>query len=47
MRASQSDRTDDNLESLKKRFKTFENDTLPVINYYAKQNKVIEVALAS
>jgi UMP-CMP kinase len=42
-RAKASRRTDDNPESLKKRFDTFERETLPVIEYYSKQNKVIKV----
>ncbi len=42
-RAKTSGRTDDNMESLKKRFRIFESETLPVIEYYEKKNKVIRV----
>lgn len=35
-----SGRSDDNLESLKKRFQTFSNDSLPIIEHYQKQNMV-------
>ncbi|KAL3244392.1 hypothetical protein MRX96_047196 [Rhipicephalus microplus] len=35
-----SGRTDDNIESLRKRFKTYANDTLPIVEYYDKQNLV-------
>lgn len=38
--AAGSGRSDDNLESLRKRFKTYENDTVPVIQHYEKMNKV-------
>lgn len=36
----QEGRSDDNLESLKKRLVTYENDTKPTIEYYAKQGLV-------
>ena len=42
-RSKSSGRTDDNMESLKKRFRIFESETLPVIEYYEKKNKVIRV----
>lgn len=35
-----SGRTDDNLESLKKRFDTYMNDTMPIIEYYRSLSKV-------
>uniref|UniRef100_A0A224ZBC6 UMP-CMP kinase n=1 Tax=Rhipicephalus zambeziensis TaxID=60191 RepID=A0A224ZBC6_9ACAR len=35
-----SGRTDDNIESLRKRFKTYTNDTLPIVEYYDKQDLV-------
>lgn len=35
-----SGRTDDNLESLKKRFDTYMNDTMPIIEHYRSLNKV-------
>lgn len=38
--AAGSGRSDDNLESLRKRFKTYENDTMPIIKYYEQLNKV-------
>lgn len=34
--AAGSGRSDDNVESLKKRFNTYLNDTMPIINYYDK-----------
>lgn len=34
--AAGSGRSDDNIESLKKRFNTYLNDTMPIINYYDK-----------
>ncbi|KAG6861746.1 UMP-CMP kinase [Termitomyces sp. Mi166 len=43
VRAKTSGREDDNLESIKKRFRTYQNDTMPVIDYYAGQGKVAEV----
>lgn len=38
-----SGRTDDNMESLKKRFQTYTNDTMPVIEYYDKMGLVRKV----
>ncbi|XP_026496488.2 UMP-CMP kinase [Vanessa tameamea] len=38
--AAGSGRSDDNMESLKKRFNTYINDTMPIINYYDKQGLV-------
>ncbi|KAG6910879.1 UMP-CMP kinase [Tephrocybe rancida] len=43
VRAKTSGREDDNLESIKKRFRTYKIDTMPVINYYLSQGKVAEV----
>jgi UMP-CMP kinase len=43
LRATQTNRTDDNIKSLKKRFKVFEEETLPVIKHYEKMNKVLKV----
>ncbi|KAK7592945.1 hypothetical protein V9T40_007697 [Parthenolecanium corni] len=40
--AAGSGRTDDNLESLRKRFVTYQ-DTLSIIEYYKKQNLVITI----
>ena len=42
-RAKTSGRVDDNMESLKKRFVTFREDTMPVIADYEGKNKVIKV----
>lgn len=36
-------RTDDNIESLKKRFNVFYHDSLPIIDYYDRQNLVRKV----
>lgn len=38
--AAGSGRVDDNLESLKKRFFTYVNDTMPIIDHYEKQGLV-------
>jgi len=42
-RGESSGRTDDNMESIKKRFKTFREQTLPVIDEYHKINKVAKI----
>ncbi|EGR34108.1 hypothetical protein IMG5_023220, partial [Ichthyophthirius multifiliis] len=42
-RSQGSGRSDDNLESLKKRFKTFRDETLPVVEYYKKTGHVVVV----
>lgn len=42
-RGESSGRSDDNLESIKKRFKTFLEQTLPVVGYYEKKSKVVRV----
>eukprot|EP00727_Mastigamoeba_balamuthi_P007492 m51a1_g3363 putative ump-cmp kinase (191) ;mRNA; r:443040-444026 len=39
-RGETSGRTDDNIESIKKRFATFRNESIPVVEYYEKQGKV-------
>lgn len=39
-RGESSGRSDDNLESLKKRFHTYINDTMPIIEHYRKQHLV-------
>lgn len=41
--AAGSGRTDDNLESLKKRFNTFYNDSLPIIEFYKAKNLVRKI----
>jgi len=42
-RGESSGRSDDNIESILKRFRTFKEQTMPVISYYEKQNKVLRV----
>ncbi|XP_058449609.1 UMP-CMP kinase [Malaya genurostris] len=39
-RGESSGRSDDNLESLKKRFNTYLNDTMPIVDHYKKQDLV-------
>lgn len=39
-RGKTSGRLDDNVESIKKRFKTFEETSMPVVEYFEKQGKV-------
>ncbi|XP_045528544.1 UMP-CMP kinase-like [Pieris brassicae] len=41
--AAGSGRSDDNIESLKKRFNTYLNDTMPIIDHYDKQGLVCRV----
>ncbi|KAG8998708.1 UMP-CMP kinase [Tulasnella sp. JGI-2019a] len=42
-RGKTSGREDDNEESIKKRFRTFEETSMPVIDYYRQQNKVVDI----
>ena len=42
-RGKESGRVDDNIDSLKKRFHTFVIDTKKIVDFYAKQNKVVDV----
>jgi len=42
-RGKTSGREDDNEEVIKKRFQTFEDTSMPVIDYYRKRNKVVEI----
>lgn len=42
-RGETSGRVDDNEETIKKRLKTFHNQTKPVIDYYSKQDKVCKI----
>jgi UMP-CMP kinase len=42
-RSETSGREDDNVESIKKRFNTYQVESMPVIEYYAKQGKVAEI----
>ena len=41
--AAGSGRSDDNIESLKKRFNTFHHDTLPIVNYFEDKGMVLKV----
>lgn len=41
--AAGSGRTDDNIESVKKRIVTFNEDTLPIIHYYEEKNLVRKI----
>ena len=36
-------RSDDNEQTIRNRFETFFKDTIPIINYYQKQNLMINV----
>ncbi|SGZ50264.1 CIC11C00000000787 [Sungouiella intermedia] len=42
-RGKTSGRTDDNIESIKKRFRTFVDTSMPVVDYFAEQGKVIKL----
>jgi len=42
-RGKTSGREDDNVESLKKRFRTYESDTMPVIEHYVALGKVAKI----
>ena len=42
-RAKTSKRSDDNVETIKKRFKVYYNETEPIIEKYKSQNKVLEI----
>ncbi|OAL70075.1 uridylate kinase [Trichophyton violaceum] len=43
-RGETSGRDDDNIESIKKRFRVFEETSMPVVNYYKKMGKVMSVS---
>ena len=43
-RGETSGRSDDNAESIKKRFNTFRTETAPIIEHFQKENKVEEVS---
>lgn len=45
-RGESSGRNDDNIETIKKRFATYQAQTMPVIEYYASKDKVVKVSLA-
>ena len=36
-------RSDDNHETVTKRLKTYDNETLPLLEYYKSKNKVINI----
>ncbi|CAH0049469.1 unnamed protein product, partial [Clonostachys solani] len=42
-RGKTSGRSDDNAESIRKRFKTFVETSMPVIDYYEKESKVVKI----
>lgn len=42
-RGKTSGRSDDNAESITKRFKTFVETSMPVVDYFAKEGRVVEV----
>lgn len=42
-RGKTSGREDDNEESIKKRFRTFIETSMPVVDYYRQQNKVVQI----
>ncbi len=42
-RGKTSGRADDNTESIKKRFKTFVETSMPVVNYFEKQGRIVKV----
>ncbi|CAK7895908.1 uridylate kinase [[Candida] anglica] len=43
-RGKTSGRADDNVESIKKRFRTFVETSMPVVEYFEKQGKVVKVS---
>lgn len=42
-RGETSGRTDDNVESIKKRFRTFEETSMPVVDYHREKGTVVDV----
>ncbi|GAA5988265.1 hypothetical protein JCM10908_002139 [Rhodotorula pacifica] len=42
-RGKTSGRDDDNVESIKKRFRTFVETSMPVVDYYRSQGKVVDI----
>lgn len=46
-RGKTSGRSDDNAESIKKRFKTFIDQSMPVVEYFGEQDKVEKVPATS
>lgn len=43
LRSQTSGRNDDNIESLKKRFNTFKNETMPIVDFYSSQEKTKKI----
>lgn len=43
-RGKTSGRSDDNAESIKKRFKTFVETSMPVVEYFEKEGRVVSVS---
>jgi adenylate kinase family enzyme len=43
-RGKTSGRADDNIDTIKKRFKTFQDQSLAVIEYYKKKGKCVELS---
>lgn len=46
-RGKTSGRADDNAESIKKRFRTFEETSMPVVEYFEKLGKVVRIPASS
>lgn len=46
-RGETSGREDDNIESIKKRFRTFKETSYPVIEYFEKQGKVVKITASA
>ena len=46
-RGKTSGRSDDNIESIKKRFKTFVETSMPVVQYFEKDDKVEKILATS
>ena len=42
-RAKYSDRSDDNVETMKLRFDTFKAETLPTVEYFKSKNKCVDI----
>lgn len=43
-RGKTSGRADDNVESIRKRFRTFEETSMPVVEYFEREGKVVRVS---
>ena len=46
-RGKTSGRADDNIDTIRKRFKTFEEQSLPVVEYFEKDSRVLKIASTS